>query len=229
MVTLALWFFAMAACAQSTPIPYTWLFSDEGSGLFCIPYGASSADKETAIQSCTDWIESGAGKDAVKLAIDEVCQATGSSYAMCYAVSEMHVEQAIAYIETFTPHQIVTTGDPLGGRTQMIPAGGGGFVPLSGAQFRGSTWAGLPGTATIHLDTMPAVPGYNIVYNTAGTPLTSFQGSDGNTYQVQAILYGEAPPSVPPTIPALGPWGATAIALTLLLVGVQAIARRQRK
>ncbi|MDA8117807.1 MAG: hypothetical protein M0000_10610 [Actinomycetota bacterium] len=78
------------------------------------------------------------------------------------------------------------------------------------------------GTALIHLNVAPTVPGYNIVYSTTTSPLTSFQGSDGNTYPVYAIFYG----GLPPAIPAVRAWGLAMLSLALLLVGVLAITRR---
>ena len=212
---------ARQAIAQAPAPPYSIVLSDEGAGLFCIPQSGDAASKEAAMALCLDWLESGAGKQALHNAILQACQPQGSNATLCDAYLEQQLGEGVDYIEQYTPQQVVSSGDPLAGGTLAFLATPASTI-LTGAAFQGSTYANGVGTALIHLNVAPTVPGYNIVYSTTTSPLTSFQGSDGNTYPVYAILYG----GLPPPIPAVRVTGLAMLSLALLLVGVLAITRR---
>ncbi len=232
--SLVAWAVALVACVVAAPVvaqpavpPYSMIFSDEGGGLPCLPQFGSTTDKVATVSECMDWIESGAGKEAFEMAISEACQPQGVNVDVCETYFEMQLSEAIAYIEQFTPQQIVSTGGPLAGATLAFLASSASTT-LTGAAYRGGTYANGEGTATLHIDVQlgpgkPAVPGYNIVYSTTTSPLTTFQGSDGNTYPVYAILYGGPAPA----IPVASAWGLAVLSLAVLLAGVLVVARRR--
>ena len=214
---------AATASAQPAVPEYAMVFSDEGAGLFCVPPVGSTADKMAAIALCLDWLESGAGQQALTMAVTQACQSAGSNAAVCEAELEMAVQAGIASIEQHTPAEIVTSGDPLAGQALV-------FLPLLGSlvtvptspALAGSTYVGTPGTATIHVGGSAIYPGYDIVYSTTGGPLTSYEDAGGASHPVYAIFFGGPPQS----IPALGPWGLAALATLVLLAGALAIAGR---
>lgn len=214
---------AGAASAQPAVPEYAMVISDEGAGLFCVPPGGSTAEKTAAIQLCLDWLESGAGRQELTMAVTQACASAGSNVAVCRAELGAAVQRGIALIEESSPAQIVASGDPLAGRALVfLPHASTLVTAPTNPALRGGTYVGTPGTATTHIGGSAIYPSYNIVYSTTGDPLTSYQDAAGGSHPIYAIFFG----GPPPPIPALDPRGLAALATLVVVAGALAIAGR---